>query len=132
MKLIIVAAAGLLVTAMPADAAQVCSRSGICVGVAPSARAALQCVVNYVERHGVRVRAMRGYGHGTVAASLHPSGQALDINQTARNVALGVPRNVANAAGRVCGVVSGGTWRHADNGHWNVRTHHRRYHMARR
>jgi hypothetical protein len=64
--------------------ATVTSKSGITVSVAARAQAALQCVVNHVESAGVRIVAMRGYGSGTVAHSLHPSGNALDINQTGR------------------------------------------------
>jgi hypothetical protein len=97
------------------------SKSGKLIKVAPSARAALQCVVDYVEARGVKIKAMRGYGPGTVRASLHPSGRALDINQTARNVTHPhVPRAIANAAADHCGVVSGARWGYADNGHWNL------------
>src|SRR5262245_12473081 len=107
--------------ASPASAATVCSSNKICVRVAPEARAKLQCVVDHVERAGVRVKSMRGYGRGTVRGSRHPSGHAIDINQTARGrTKPHVPRQVANAAGRACGVVSGGTWRHDDTGHWNL------------
>lgn len=99
----------------------VLSKSGKSIKVAPNARAALQCVVDYVERAGVRIKAMRGYGLGTVRASLHPSGRAIDINQTARDVTRPrVPRSVSNAAADHCGVVSGARWGYADNGHWNL------------
>lgn len=99
----------------------VASRSGIRVRVNASARAALQCVVDHVEASGVRIKAMRGYGPGTVRGSLHPGGRAIDINQTARDVTRpAVPRAVANAAADRCGVVSGARWSYADNGHWNL------------
>ena len=99
---------------------------GVAVRVAPSARAALQCVVDYVEARGVRITAMRGYGAGTVRASLHPSGRAIDINQTHRNVTRPiVPRSVSNAAADKCGVISGARWGYADNGHWNLAIHGR-------
>jgi hypothetical protein len=102
------------------------SHSGVAVRVAPSARAALQCVVDYVEAHGVHIKAMRGYGYGTVAHSLHPSGRALDINQTDRNITHPVvPRGVSNAAADRCGVISGARWGYADNGHWNLIIHGR-------
>lgn len=97
------------------------SRSGVAVRVAPSARVSLQCVVDYVEAAGVRIRAMRGYGEGTVRGSLHPSGRAIDINQTDRDVTSPVvPRAVANAAADHCKVISGTRWGYADNGHWNL------------
>lgn len=105
-----------------ADAATVRSRSGITVHVSPAAAGALQCVVDHVERAGVRIKSMRGTGRGTVRSSLHPSGRALDINQTGRNrTRPHVPARIANAAADACGVISGARWRHADNGHWNLR-----------
>lgn len=106
---------------LPAQAAQVRSKSGVTVSVAPSARAALQCVVDYVEAAGVRIKYMRGYGRGTVRGSLHPSGRALDINQTGRNKTRPhVPPSIANAAADKCGVVSGARWHWRDGGHWNM------------
>jgi len=69
----------------------------------------------------VRIKYMRGYGKGTVRGSLHPSGNAIDINQTHRDrTSPAVPRHVANAAADRCGVVSGARWGYADNGHWNM------------
>lgn len=103
------------------NAASVRSKSGVVIKVAPPARAALQCVVDYVESHGVKIKYMRGYGSGTVRGSLHPSGRAIDINQTARNITRpAVPRAVSNAAADHCGVISGARWGYADNGHWNL------------
>ena len=97
------------------------SSTGITVRVAPAARASLQCVVDHVERAGVRIASMRGYGRGSVSASVHPIGYALDINQTARNrTNPHVPPAVSNAAGEACGVISGATWGDRDNGHWNL------------
>lgn len=106
--------------------ATVRARSGVTVRVAPAARAALQCVIDAVEAAGVRIKALRGYGRGTVRGSLHPGGLALDINQTARNVTHPpVPRSVSNAAADHCGVISGARWGYADNGHWNLPVHGR-------
>lgn len=102
------------------------SQSGVAVKVASDARAALQCIVDHVEAAGVRVKAMRGYGAGTVRGSLHPAGRALDINQTDRDVTWPpVPRRVSNAAADKCGVISGARWGYADNGHWNLAVHGR-------
>jgi hypothetical protein len=105
--------------------------------VAFSAKEKLQCVVDYVENRGVRVVSMRGIGKATVGGSLHPSGQALDINQNGRNLTRPyVPREVSNEAADHCGVVSGARWHYADNGHWNLnvaRARHRRsYRLASR
>lgn len=103
------------------------SSTGVRVRVAPGARSALQCVVDYVEAHGVKIVSMRGYGHGTVRGSLHPSGRALDINQTDRDVTRpAVPRHVSNGAADKCGVTSGARWHDADNGHWNLTMQGRR------
>ena len=97
------------------------SSTGIVVRVAPAARASLQCVVDYVERAGVKITSMRGYGRGTVRESVHPIGYALDINQYARNKTRPhVPPGVSNAAGESCGVISGAGWNDKDNGHWNL------------
>jgi hypothetical protein len=107
--------------ARQSNAAVVSSRSGIRVRVSPTARPKLQCVVDYIEGRGIRIAAMRGYGKGTVRASLHPSGQALDINQTGRDrTSPHIPVALANAAGLHCDVVSGGTWGNRDTGHWNM------------
>lgn len=104
-----------------AYATTVTSRSGIRVQVSNGAYPALQCVVDYVEHAGVRITSMRGTGRGTVRASLHPSGNALDINQYARNrTRPHVPTSVSNAAADACGVISGARWGYADNGHWNL------------
>lgn len=76
----------LLVAApMSAGAATVCSKSGVCARFNPSFAPTARCIINYVEAHGVHIAAMRGYGRGTVRHSFHPSGRALDINQTARD-----------------------------------------------
>jgi hypothetical protein len=71
---------------------------------------------------------MRGIGKATVGGSLHPSGQALDINQDHRNVTHPyVPRHVSNSAADYCKVVSGARWHYADNGHWNLKVAHARH-----
>lgn len=114
-------AAALILLVVAASASIVSSRSGVRVNVSPSAAGSLQCVINYVESHGVRITAMRGYGRGTVRGSLHPGGNALDINQYARNrTRPHVPAHISNAAADACGVISGARWGYADNGHWNL------------
>jgi hypothetical protein len=103
------------------------SASGVRISVNPSAQVALQCVVDYVEQAGIKITAMRGYGRGTVRGSLHPSGRAIDINQTARDATRPrVPRDVANNAADKCGVVSGARWSYPDNGHWNLKSRYAR------
>ncbi len=101
------------------------SSNGVAVRVAVSARDKLQCVIDYVEAHGVHIVSMRGIGKGTVGGSFHPSGQALDINQDHRNFTHPyVPHEVSTAAADHCGVVSGARWHSADNGHWNLNVAH--------
>lgn len=122
----IAVALSLLVLTVSAQSAEIRSHSGLRASVASVAQHALQCVVDYVERAGIRIKSMRGFGPGTVSASLHPSGQALDINQYGRGLTRpAVSHAVANAAGRECGVVSGGTWHDDDVGHWNLAGQHR-------
>jgi hypothetical protein len=105
-----------------ADAATVRSRSGVTVRVHPSAQSPFQCVIDYLESHGVKIKFMRGYGRASVQGSMHPAGKGLDINQTGRNITRPhVPASLSNAAADKCGVVSGARWRWKDNGHWNLR-----------
>jgi hypothetical protein len=121
LALITAVSGAFLVSTTSVHSAPVRSKSGKTVQVAPSAQRALQCVVDYLEQHGVRITSMRGYGRGSVPASLHPSGRALDVNQYARDrVRPKVPRHISNAAADTCGVISGARWNNADNGHWNL------------
>lgn len=116
-------AAGMLM-ATKAHGAEVRSRSGKHAHVSAAAQPRLQCVVDFIEARGIRITAMRGYGRGTVRGSLHPSGQALDINQIGRDrTRPHIPVMIANAAGVQCNVISGGTWRARDSGHWNLAGH---------
>lgn len=116
---------GFLVAALtrPSHGAEVRSRSGVTIKVAPSAQRAAQCVFDFVEARGIKIKYARGYGEGTVRGSYHPSGRAWDINQYARNrTKPHIPPSVSNAAADACGVVSGARWGWKDNGHWNVRS----------
>lgn len=122
MKRINIGALVVCLLAVSAEAASLKSKSGVRVKVHESAHQRLQCVIDFVESNGVKIRSMRGYGAGTVEASLHPSGWALDINQTHRDVTSPhVPYSVSNRAADKCGVVSGARWRDGDNGHWNLK-----------
>jgi len=132
-KIVIAVSLAIMCSTVSAHAAQICSKSGECINVAPSAQNKLQCVINYVEARGVTIKYMRGYGHGTVRHSLHPSGRALDINQTGRNrTRPHVPVSVSNGAADTCGVVSGARWNWADNGHWNLGEQSHTIYSARR
>lgn len=99
--------------------AEVRTSSGLRVHVSDAMRKPAQCLIDGIERKGHRIRAMRGYGHGTVRHSLHPSGNAIDIDQYSRNVAR-LPR-YANAVARSCGLITGGDWKkRPDFGHFQL------------
>jgi hypothetical protein len=112
----------LLLGIAPAHGAEVSSSGGVTVQVASSAQHKLQCVVTYLETNGCKVRFMRGIGHGTVRHSLHPSGRAIDTNQTSRNVVRSCPsRSLSIRAAVTCGALSGASWvRSPDNGHFQT------------
>ncbi|WP_296741479.1 hypothetical protein [Mesorhizobium sp.] len=135
-------AACLCTLATLAHAGTVRSKSGAVAHVADRAAGAFQCLVNRLERQGYPIRFMGGWRrHGSVRASLHPAGLALDINQLARNVTR--PRMPHNeiALANACGLISGAQWGWADSGHFQLggwagrghgghyarRAHHRRY-----
>jgi hypothetical protein len=112
------------------------SSSGATAHVANHATGAFQCLVSALDRQGYPIRFMGGWrAHGSVRASLHPAGLALDINQYGRNVTR--PRMPHNeiALANSCGLVAGAQWANADSGHfqlggWSGRGRHsaRRHH----
>lgn len=119
------------------------SASGATAHVASHATGAFQCLVSALDRQGYKIRFMGGWrAHGSVRASLHPAGLALDINQYGRNVTR--PRMPHNeiALANSCGLISGAQWANADSGHFQLggwsgrgrhyarRHHHRHNHYA--
>jgi hypothetical protein len=115
------------------------STSGATAHVARHATGAFQCLVSALDRQGYPIRFMGGWrAHGSVRASLHPAGLALDINQYGRNVTR--PRMPGNeiALAKSCGLISGAQWANADSGHFQLggwsgrarRHHHRGDHYA--
>jgi hypothetical protein len=116
------------------------SRSGAVAYVAPHAHGPLQCVVNGIEAAGGHIKFMGGWrAHGSCSGcNKHPRGEAIDINQYARNVVRpALPANATVIAQR-CGVLHGAVWRHADAGHFEVgstyasrRHRHKRTRLAR-
>lgn len=104
------------------------TNTGKVAWVAARAASAMQCVINFVERTGVHLVSIRGRGPGTVPASVHPEGWAMDLNQLRRDVTHPrIPPRVSVAAAHHCGVVSGASWHDRDNGHWNLRVAYHRY-----
>lgn len=120
MRALLIAAAALAAasTASAGTSGTVRSRSGAVAHVAARAAPAFQCFINRLEAQGYPIRFMGGWRrHGSVRASLHPAGLALDINQIARNVTRPrMPRNEV-ALANACGLISGAQWGHADSGH---------------
>jgi hypothetical protein len=97
------------------------SSSGATAHVASRATGAFQCLVSALDRQGYPIRFMGGWrAHGSVRASLHPAGLALDINQYARNVTR--PRMPHNeiALANSCGLISGAQWANSDSGHFQL------------
>jgi hypothetical protein len=108
-----------LVLPNAAQATMVRSTSGAKANVAPSSAPKFQCLVTALDRAGYKIKFMGGYGKRP-NHSKHPSGHALDINQTARNrVIARFPSNI-NALAADCGLFHGAQWRRADAGHFEV------------
>jgi hypothetical protein len=120
------------------------SATGATAHVASRATGAFQCLVSALDRQGYPIRFMGGWRrHGSVRASLHPAGLALDINQYRRNVTRPrMPGNEIALANR-CGLISGAQWGWADSGHFQLggwagrkrhyathRRHHRKHYAS--
>lgn len=97
------------------------SMSGATARVAYRATDAFQCLVSALDQQGYPIKFMGGLrAHGSVRASLHPAGLALDINQYSRNVTR--PRMPHNeiALANACGLISGSQWTSRDSGHFQL------------
>ena len=130
MRWILLCAALFCVSPLHADTIR--SKSGVTAHVAAGTGSAFQCVVDKIEATGYRIKFMRGFGHGTVRGSKHPSGYAIDINQIARNVT--TPRLPAGTTSMAasCGVFHGAQWRNADAGHFEISSGRREYSARRK
>jgi len=129
-------AAALLCLPTLSLAGTVHSKSGATARVADRAVSAFQCLVRKLDAAGYPIRFMGGWrARGSVKASLHPSGLALDINQVARNVTRPrMPRNEI-ALAHSCGLIAGAQWGWADSGHFQLggwAGRHRAHRHARR
>ena len=91
--------------------------------VHPVAVETLSCVVKGLERIGLNIKAIGGYGcraplGRSGAVSNHPKGLAIDVNQYARDrTNPTVPRAQGIEIARSCNAVSGAVWHDPDNGH---------------
>lgn len=93
--------------------------SGANASVSTVARPHFQCLLGKLEAVGYRVDFMGGYAQRG-NASAHPTGNALDINQTSRNrVTRHLPSNATEMA-RDCGLVHGAVWSNPDQGHFEM------------
>lgn len=94
--------------------------TGAKTSVSTVARPNFVCLLNKLEAVGYRIDFMGGYA-SRGNSSAHPTGNALDINQTGRNVVTRrLPANV-NEIARECKLVHGGTWpNNPDQGHFEM------------
>lgn len=117
----IITTAVLCALATPAAAVIVKSKSGATANVSVRAAPSFQCLIDKLDDAGYRIEEMGGYAHRRTNYSLHPSGNAIDINQKSRNVVrIPLPRNhiaIANS----CGVVDAAQWDNdPDQGHFQI------------
>lgn len=93
--------------------------SGAKASVSMAAKPRFTCLLNKLEAVGYHVDFMGGYA-SRGNSSAHPTGNALDINQTARNVVTRrLPSNATEMA-RDCGLVHGAVWSNPDQGHFEM------------
>ncbi len=93
--------------------------SGAKTSVSTVARPHFVCLLTKLEVVGYHVDFMGGYA-SRGNSSAHPSGNALDINQTGRNVVTRrLPPNATELA-RDCGLVHGAVWSNPDQGHFEM------------
>jgi len=111
----------LFVIATPAHSANVTFGKGKRISVNPKAAAAFQSLIDWLQENGYKIQFARGYGRGTVRQSLHPSGMAMDINQTGRNrVTRAYPPGTTEKAASL-GIFHGSKWPHSpDYGHFQI------------
>lgn len=108
----------LIALAVPAQAGTIRSRSGATAFVANDATSNFQCLIDRLDGAGYAIKFMGGLSSGHMRHSLHHTGHALDINQTARNrVTRSFPSGVNDMAAS-CGLFHGALWSNADTGHF--------------
>jgi hypothetical protein len=91
--------------------------------VHPSAVDALKCVVNGLQKAGLPIKTLWGYGCRPLSNSNHPRGLAVDVDQYARDrTSPPVPRQQGVDIARSCNVTSGAVLRNPENGHFEVRS----------
>lgn len=78
-----------------------------------------QCLLRWLDAVGYRVKDIGGFGERH-NASAHPTGNALDIDQVARNVTTHRLPDGVTAAAASCGLVHGAIWSNPDAGHFEM------------
>lgn len=98
----------------------VVAKSGARASVSIAAKPHFVCLIEKLEATGYKIDFMGGYAERG-NSSAHPTGNALDINQTGRNVITRrLPAGVSQMAS-ACGLVHGGGWlSHPDQGHFEM------------
>lgn len=119
----------------PGDGHRLVAQSGAQASVSTAAMPHFRCLLGKLETVGYKIQFMGGYA-SRGNASAHPTGNALDINQTSRNrVTHPLPPNATEMA-RDCGLVHGAVWSSPDQGHFEMPQkygyvfHHRRARYA--
>lgn len=93
--------------------------TGAKASVSMVAKPHFRCLIDKLEAVGYRIDFMGGYA-SRGNSSAHPTGNALDINQTGRNIVTRrFPGNVTEMASD-CGLMHGATWSHPDTGHFEM------------
>lgn len=78
-----------------------------------------QCLLRWLDAMGYPVDDIGGFGERS-NPSAHPTGNALDVNQRARNVVTHRFPSGVTAAASTCGLVHGAVWGNPDTGHFEM------------
>lgn len=102
-----------------AEGHRLVASTGARTSVSLVAHSHFACLIGKLEAAGYRIDFMGGYA-SRGNSSAHPTGNALDINQTGRNVVTRrLPGNATQLA-QECGLVHGATWSNPDQGHFEM------------
>lgn len=99
------------------------AKSGARTSVSLLALPHFQCLLTKLEAVGYRIDFMGGYAERG-NASAHPTGNALDINQTGRNRVTRRLPHEATAMAHGCGLEHGAVWSNPDTGHFEMAGHY--------
>lgn len=97
----------------------VTAKTGAKASVSIVAKPHFVCLIEKLESAGYQIDFMGGYA-SRGNSSAHPTGNALDINQTGRNVVTRRLPSHSNEIAQACGLVHGKTWANPDQGHFEM------------